>query len=216
VAGASLEGGALAAAAGRGGRGRRLTHSDLPETAAWRHLDARAGFEVLFLSSAADGHRFDGQSTAVEDGEAWGIRYTLELDTSWTTRSAHIVGRSSAGRHEVRLERDGSGEWSVDGEPAPELAGCLDVDLEASAFTNAFPVHRLGLDVGQRASAPAAWVRAPDLRVERLEQSYARLEDDAGRSSYDYAAPALDFTCVIVYDEFGLVLDYPGIAVRVA
>jgi hypothetical protein len=189
---------------------------DLPATAAWRHLDARDGLEVLFLRAEPDGYHFDGHSTAVEEGEAWSISYTFTLDTSWATRSAHIVGRSASGAHELRLEGDGIGGWRIDGRSAPQVAGCLDVDLEASAFTNAFPVNRLGLDVGQRADAPAAWVRAPDLGVERLEQRYARLEDDAERSRYDYAAPDLDFTAVLVYDEFGLVLDYPGIAVRVA
>jgi hypothetical protein len=189
---------------------------DLPAAAAWRHLDARVGFEVLFLRSEAEGYRFDGHSTAVEDGQAWAVRYSLTLDPSWATRSAHIVGRSAAGAHEVRLEADGTGEWRVDGRPAPQLAGCMDVDLEASAFTNAFPVHRVGLDVGQRADAPAAYVRALDLGVERLEQSYARLKDDAGHSRYDYESPGHGFRAELVYDEFGLVLDYPGLAVRVA
>jgi hypothetical protein len=100
--------------------------------------------------------------------------------------------------------------------PAPHLDGCLDVDLEASAFTNAFPVHRLGLEVGQRADAPAAYVRAPGLDVERLEQTYARLPDDGRGARYDYVSPAFGFRAELVYDRFGLVLDYPGIAVRVA
>jgi hypothetical protein len=189
---------------------------DLPAIAAWRHLDARDGFEVLFLGREPDGYHFEGHSTAVEGDEAWSISYTFTLDTSWATRSAHIVGRSASGAHELQLEGDGIGGWRIGGRPAPQLAGCLDVDLEASAFTNAFPVHRLGLDAGQRADAPAAWVRAPDLGVERLEQRYTRLEDDSEHSRYDYAAPDLGFTAVLVYDEFGLVLDYPGIAVRVA
>jgi uncharacterized protein len=190
--------------------------ADLPATAAWRHLDARTGFEVLFLRGDADGYHVEGHSTAVEDGEAWGIRYAITLDASWATRSARITGRSAAGSHEVLLEGDGTGAWRVDGEPAPQLAGCLDVDLEASACTNAFPVRRLGLDVGQGADAPAVYVRATDLRVERLEQTYVRLPDEGERSRYDYASPAFDFRAELVYDEFGLVLDYPGIAVRVA
>jgi hypothetical protein len=33
--------------------------------------------------------------------------------------------------------------------------------------------------------------------------------------AYSYAAPAFGFTCTLVYDSSGLVLDYPGIAVRV-
>src|SRR5512132_357818 len=133
---------------------------DLPATAAWRHLDARDGFEVLFLRREADGYRFDGHSTAVEDGEPWGIRYRLDIDARWTTRSAHVMSRSASGEREVWLEGDGSGGWLVDGVVAAQLAGCLDVDLEASAFTNALPVRRLDLGVGERADAPAAYVRA--------------------------------------------------------
>jgi hypothetical protein len=186
----------------------------LPASAAWRHVEARAGVEVVFLAPTGDGLVVHGQSTAVEDGVAWGVRYAIALDATWTTRSARVAGRSAAGPRQVRVEGDGAGGWRVDGRPAPELAGCLDVDLEASAFTNAFPVHRLGLAVGARAEAPAAYVRAPGLQVERLEQRYARLPDDGDLRRYDYAAPAFGFTAQLAYDRHGLVIDYPGIAVR--
>ena len=188
----------------------------LPAMAAWRHLEARDGFEVLFLRREHDRYHLDGYSTAIQEGEAWGIRYALILDREWATRSAHVVGQSSSSAHEVLLEGDGSGEWQVDGESAPQLSGCFDVDLEASACTNALPVHRLGLGVGEGANAPAAYVRAPVLRVERLEQSYARLASDGDEARYEYVAPAFDFKAVLTYDRFGFVLDYPGIAVRVA
>jgi uncharacterized protein len=190
--------------------------TELPATAAWRHVGARDGFEVVFLRREPDGYRIDGHSTAVEEDEVWGIRYTITLDATWTTRSARVAGRSALGSYEVRLECDGTGEWHVDGSPAPALAGCLDVDLEASAFTNAFPVHRLALDVGEQSEAPAAYVRASDLRIERLEQTYARLPDDGERSRYDYASPRFDYRGELVYDKFGLVLDYPDLAVRFA
>jgi uncharacterized protein len=188
---------------------------ELPSTAAWRHLDARLGFEVLFTRPERGCLRLEGHSTAVED-EAWAIHYDLTLDDRWVTRSAHVVARSALGVHEVRLEADGTGVWQIDGKAAPWLDGCLDVDLEASACTNALPIHRLGLSVGRRADAPAAYVRAPMLRVERLEQTYARLPDDGESARYEYVAPAFDFSAVLTYDRFGLVLDYPGIAVRVA
>jgi hypothetical protein len=118
--------------------------------------------------------------------------------------------RDADGVHEVAIEADGEGGWTVDGAPAPHVAGCLDVDLEASALTNAFPVARLRLAPGAQAQAPAAYVRVPDLRVERLEQRYERV---AGRE-YDYDSPAFEFACRLVYGDDGLVLDYPGIAVR--
>jgi uncharacterized protein len=190
---------------------------ELPPLAAWRHLGASEGFEVVFLRREGDGYRLDGHSTALDEGEAFGVRYAVTLDAGWATRSAVIVGRSGSGAYEVRLEGDGNGAWRIDGEPAPQLDGLLDVDLEASACTNAFPVKRLGLSVGDAADAPAAYVRAAVPDVERLEQRYRRLEDlEPERARYDYDSPAFDFRAVLTYDEFGLVLDYPGIAVRVA
>jgi hypothetical protein len=127
-----------------------------------------------------------------------------------------VTGRSTAGVREVVLRSDGAGAWQVDGQRAPDLDACLDVDLESSALTNAFPARRLGLAVGERAEAPAAYVRAVDLGVERLEQSYVRLDDAAQGERYRYNAPRFDFECELVYDASGLLLDYPGIATRAA
>jgi uncharacterized protein len=200
----------------RGSAGAVPKDVDLPAIAAWRHLDARAAFEVVSLLHASDRYHVSGHVTAVEEGEAWAIRYTLILDSSWATRFAHIVERSVLGEFELLLESDGAGTWRVDRKPMNRLTGCLDVDLEASACTNALPVNRLRLEVGQGADAPAVYVHAQDLRVERLEQRYARLPSAGDRSRYDYRAPSFEFRAILVYDQFGLVLDYPGIAVRTA
>ena len=142
------------------------------------------------------------------------MTYRVELDAGWRTRKADVVARTAAGPRETRLEADGAGRWRVDGVPVPALDGCLDVDLESSAMTNTLPVHRLDLAAGQQADVPAAYVRATDLTVGRLEQTYHRTADEGGRRRYDYAAPAFGFTSTLVYDEDGLVSVYPGIARR--
>src|SRR4029450_5831781 len=85
-----------------------------PATAAWRHQDARIGFEVLFLRHQSDRLHLDGYVAAVEEGEPWGIRYALVLDSSWATRSAHIVARSALGGHEVRSENTAARRWGGD------------------------------------------------------------------------------------------------------
>ena len=192
-----------------------MSFSVPPVTAAWQHRDARQGFEVAFFSPAGRGYHIRGCTTAVEDGQAWMISYAIRLDETWTTRSARITGRSASGLHHARVEADGQGRWRVDGEVASHLDGCLDIDLASSAMTNALPVHRLDLPIGAGAAAPAAYVRALDLSVERLDQDYVRTADEGRYQRYDYAAPAFDFACRLVYDKSGLVLDYPGIAVRV-
>jgi hypothetical protein len=185
----------------------------LPSHAAWRHIDAREGFEVVFLREG--GRRAEGHTTAVEDGEPFSVGYEIELDARHRVRRARISARSRRGAAAVRIDGDGEGGWRVDGRRAPELDGCLDVDLESSALTNAFPVWRLGLGPGETAGAPAVYVRALDLAVERLEQTYARRPRRAPEEEYDYACPAFDTRCRLVYDAAGLVLDYPGLAVRV-
>jgi uncharacterized protein len=191
------------------------TFGQLPPAAAWRHQDARDGFEVVFLHTSNAGHRLRGCTTAVEDGEPWIVRYEIVLDDAWRTITAYVGGQSPRAEHVVRLEADGSGHWRVDGASAPHLDGCFDVDLESSSCTNALPVHRLRLGVGEPADAPAAYVRAVGLDVERLEQRYVRIDDDGARQRFDYIAPVFDYEGLLVYDDAGLVLDYPGIAVRV-
>jgi uncharacterized protein len=191
-----------------------MSFNALPVTAAWQHRDARLGFEVVYFQPAGQGYHINGCTTAVEDGQTWVVTYAIRLDETWTTRSARVTGRSASGIRQVQLEADGLGRWQVDGEVASHLDGCLDVDLESSAMTNALPVHRMGLRVGARASAPAAYVRALDLSVERLGQDYTRTADEGRSQRYDYAAPVFDFAGRLAYDESGLVLDYPGIAVR--
>lgn len=191
-----------------------MEFAPVPATAAWQHRGARTGFEVAYFDSLGEGCRVAGWTTAIEDGGTWAVEYVIDLDGTGVTRSAGIRGRSVAGFASALLEADGAGRWVVDGVPASHLDGCLDVDLESSALTNALPVRRMGLALGARAAAPAAYVRAVGLGVERLEQTYLRVPDKAAHQRYDYAAPAFDFACRLAYDESGLVLDYPGIAVR--
>ncbi len=170
-----------------------------PATAAWQHRGARSGFEVVYFQARGSGCHIEGWTTAIEEGQTWAVEYAIELDVTWATRRAWIRGRSASGFRSILLESSDPGQWLADGKSAPRLDGCLDVDLESSAMTNALPVRRLGLPAGGRAAAPAVYVRAAD---------------EASRQRYDYTAPAFDFGCRLVYDEYGLVLDYPGIAVR--
>ena len=191
-----------------------MSFAALPRQAAWQHRGARAGFEVVFFDDRDGGYLIHGCTAAIEDGTPWTVEYAIELDGAGATRTARITGRSAAGSRSALLEADGAGSWQVNGRPAPQLDGCLDVDLESSAMTNALPVRRLALAVAARASAPAAYVRAADLAVDRLEQTYVRAPGEGAGEYYDYAAPAFDFEARMTYDQSGLVLDYPGIAIR--
>ena len=76
--------------------------------------------------------------------------------------------RAVCGRDQRRRDRCGRERPLArgNGRAEPELDGCFDVDLEASACTNTLPIHRLaGLGIGEEAAAPAVYVRATDLAV---------------------------------------------------
>ncbi len=179
----------------------------LPAFAAWRFVDVVDGFEVVYPST----RRLRGHTAAVEDGRPYAVRYDIELDDAWRTRRARVHHDTLDGPREVDVVSDGSGRWTVDGAPAPHLDGLVDVDLEASACTNTLPVHRLVLPPGEVTRASAVYVRALDLAVVRLDQTYCRLDDHR----FAYTSEA-DFSAVLTYDDSGLVVDYPGIARRSA
>jgi hypothetical protein len=187
----------------------------LPAAAAWRHLGSREGFETTFFARDGTDILLEGHTAAVEDGQAWAVRYALVVDERWSSRHATIVGQAAPERCEVTLVSVGAGRWHVDGEHRPELDGCVDVDLESSACTNTLPVHRLHLDVGARGVSSAVYVRAPDLSVMRLDQEYRRLQDDRGTQRYWYQAETFDYEGELAFDAAGLTLDYPGLAHRV-
>ncbi len=150
-------------------------------------------------------------TAALEGSEAWAVRYEIKVSEQWLTRSADVVNLSSGGERRVTLSHDGRGNWHVNDIARPDLEGCLDIDLESSAMTNTFPVHRLSPSVGARQSVPAAYVRAAELEVQRLEQHYTRLDE---RHRFQYEAPAFGFTAELTYDTSGLIVDYPGLARR--
>ncbi len=75
-------------------------------------------------------------------------------------------------------------------------------------------MHRLRLAVGESAEPPAAYIRAADLSVERLEQRYVRVHDGARGPRYQYSAPAFAFEATLLYDAAGLIIEYPGIGSR--
>jgi hypothetical protein len=186
----------------------------MPRVACWQHLGLQSGFEVSFFTPEPYGLRIEGTTTGFQDRAAWVVSYDITLDGLWKTRGAQITSRTRLGSLEQHIETDGAGHWLVDGQDADHLDGCFDIDLEASAMTNALPVHRLGLSVGESAAVPAAYVRIAKRAPERLDQVYLRLDDHDDLQIFEYKAPAFDFRCRLIYDKAGLVVDYPGIGIR--
>jgi uncharacterized protein len=61
---------------------------------------------------------------------------------------------------------------------------------------------------------PAAFVRAEDLAVVRLEQSYRCVHRTEDRIVVAYTSTTFDVACDLVLDRSGLVVEYPGLGRR--
>jgi hypothetical protein len=166
----------------------------------WRS-DRLQSSEHCALTESDAGNRLTGVVVIALGVEPGHLSYTVDADARWHTRSVEVVVTTTDSRR-LLLVADGSGGWTVDGKAAPELEGCLDVDLGFTPSTNTLPIRRLALGQGTAAEVAAAWVRFPELTPERLDQSYERLAADRWR--YRSAG----FEAELVVDSSGLVTRY--------
>ena len=180
----------------------------------WRPLD-EIGLEHLLLSNSGDAIRADGLilQTKARRGP-FRARYAIEAGPDWRMRACDIAVEEP-GRPERRLalQVDGAGRWrdEASGTALPALAGCLEVDIQVSPFTNSLAVGRLNLAIGQSAEIRAAYITVPELELAPAAQRYTRLAADR----YRYEGLGTGFAADIAIDADGLVLDYPGVFERV-
>ncbi|SDZ31135.1 putative glycolipid-binding domain-containing protein [Herbiconiux ginsengi] len=138
------------------------------------------------------------------------VYYRVEVDELWRTRYVCVSETSSSRCVEMRSR--GEGRWtSDDGRLLRHLDAAIDVDISATPFSNTLPVRRLGIEVGQSADIVSAYVDVPTMTVTADPQRYTRLLPDV----YRYQSLDSDFTRDVVVDEFGFVVEYPGLFSRV-
>jgi uncharacterized protein len=176
-----------------------------------------AGLEHVGLLAGPDGLLADSLVLGIGERGPYRLRYELRAEDGFRTRRVQLELQAPDHRVVV-IEADGEGAWQVDGREAPELDGCLDVDLGFSPLTNTLPVRRLGmLDGGGRpVTLDAAWVLPGELdRPRRLRQRYTPLAPRLVRYESLDEDGASRFQADLALDEAGLVLDYPELWRRV-
>jgi uncharacterized protein len=162
----------------------------------WRHVadDGREGWALR------------GSAVFLADAVPTEARYRVVADAGWMTTATHVGVVLGGEKRALRLHVGADNRWFAGDREIEEVRGCVDVDLGLGASTNTLPIRRLGLAVGGSAELTAAWVRFPDLSVERLRQRYTRLAERV----YRYESVDSGFTADLEVDDLGLVLRYPG------
>lgn len=166
------------------------------------------GLEHCRLTMGASRQLAEGSILRVLDDTAYRIGYKVIADGTWTFRRLEISvtdGRS------LTLESNEDGAWRSNGENAPELAGCIDIDIQVTPFTNSLPIRRIDFEPEVPVPLKVAYIPLPSLEPRVVEQRYTRQDD--GR--YLYEGLFRDFQAPLQVDEDGVVIDYPDTFQRV-
>jgi uncharacterized protein len=176
----------------------------------WASVDA-TGLERFQLAHTAEAWLLRGTILRVHAGHAMEVRYRITCNSCWQTINARVdlhVGSESRTLILENLE----GSWTANGDEVNQFDGCRDVDLGWTPSTNTLAIRRLDLARRNgREAVDAAWIRFPDLTLERLDQVYEFLGD----RTYRYMSRGGTFKAEIVVDESGVVDEYKGYWKRV-
>lgn len=172
-------------------------------TAFWRRLD-RPGHEAARLVHHAPFWQLGGTAVFLLDRPSR-LEYHIVCDAAWRTLHGRVTGWYGADPVKVELYTDAARRWTINGQPVPAVAGCLDLDLSFSPSTNALPIRRLALNPGEHAEVRSAWLKFPVVTLEPLVQTYTR----TGETGYHYESSGGEFVTEIEVDAAGFPLRYP-------
>ena len=135
---------------------------------AWKRVDA-TGLERFELRPESWGWTLRGTILLLHQGAPFEARYLVKCNRAWATLAVAVDVSGPDGHRSLGLAVEG-GRWTEGDGEREEIRGCVDVDLSWTPSTNALPIRRLDLAVGETRAVTAAWVRFPELTVERLPQ----------------------------------------------
>ena len=175
--------------------------TDLVREYMWTPWDI-PGNEHLRLRFGEGGDiQVDSQVVMVSDHRVLRLSYRIELDAGWRVRSARIASEQTDGSAlGLALQADGSGL------PLHELDGCIDIDIQATPFTNTLPIRRLHLVRNQPEPIKVAYISVPSLDVTPMDQRYTKVGDGQIR----YESVRSGFVADLDVDADGIVVTYPG------
>jgi hypothetical protein len=186
----------------------------MPTDLEWEALDW-PGLEHVVVSADAAGFLAHGQLVLGPPEGPASVSYQLSCDASWRVTGLTVTAASAAGSRTLALSADRNGRWLADGQPRPDLDGCIDVDISLTPLTNTLPIRRLSWAPGRAQELDVVYVSAPDLTARQASQRYTLLERDADDDAPLYRYESGSFRADLTVDGDGFVSDYPGLWRRV-
>lgn len=169
----------------------------------WTGID-NLSIEKCVLIDKGETIHSKGELVGNKNNQVYGAEYQVVVDQKWETRFFDIsckVGHKNYAIHGYKLNN----QWIIDEQEHPELHDCLDIDISVTPFTNALPINRLRLEIGESKELAVLYINPIEERFSRVVQRYERLS----ATTYHYKNLWSDFESTIEVDSEGLVTTYP-------
>jgi hypothetical protein len=168
--------------------------------------------ENCLLTTAETGSKIRSVIVGRYEEEIYRVEYVIKTNENWATRFVKLECQHKNKIQHLSFESDGNGNWTLNGKPAEDFKGCLDIDVPLTPFTNTLPINRLKLRTSEEKEIRVIYCDLLKEEMKPVTQKYIRLSD----TEYHYENVPNDFEAIIKVDELGLVADYPELFVRTA
>src|SRR5690349_8645791 len=111
-----------------------------PVVRLWKMLQ-ETGLERFELQQNARNWILRGTILYLHEKQPIEVQYSIECDSDWRTLEAEMALRDDTRERSVRIEVNGT-HWIANGDPQPQVDGCIDIDLGWSPSTNTLPIRR--------------------------------------------------------------------------
>jgi hypothetical protein len=175
----------------------------------WRSLQ-HGGLEQLVIHEWS--HAIIAVSAVIGSARTtdFGLLYQVNLLPGWT-EPALQVQQTDGVILTLSTDGRGRGRWRDSQGEQGDLADCIDIDFEATPFTNTLPLRRKPLAICETQRFVVAYVPIDTLEPVPTQQVYTRLTTDR----YRFELADGSFSAELTVDADGLVVHYPGLFERV-
>ncbi|RYD54855.1 MAG: hypothetical protein EOP56_17965 [Sphingobacteriales bacterium] len=175
----------------------------------WKGIDYNS-LEHCKVLEQEDGAEITSVIVGSSGRRTYRIDYRVRTNHNWQMLHAELKAVIDGAEQTYVMSTDGVGDWMMNGRAMPEFAGCTDIDIPLTPFTNTLPIRRLKLAVAKEAEVQVVYFDLMEGSIRPVQQRYMRMSEHV----YHYENIPNDFEADIKVDDHGLVVDYPSLFVR--
>jgi hypothetical protein len=166
--------------------------------------------ENCLINTTNNGSEINSVIVGKYDRKIYRVEYTIRTNQYWETVFFEIMCRQNNISDHFKFEGDGKGNWFTNGKKSEQFAGCVDIDIPLTPFTNSLPIKRLDLANHDQKEIKVIYLDLLEKETKPVRQKYLRLSE----TEYHYENVPNDFEATITVDESGFVIDYPSLFMR--